>query len=213
MLSSPLPLLRLCLPWLLVGMLLMSPTALANRQTILVFGDSISAGYGMQAGESWPSLLADRLTLTPGFAGYRVINASVSGETTGGGLIRLEAALEAHEPALLILELGGNDGLRGYPIDRIENNLAAMIRIARDRDIRVLLVGMVLPPNYGKRYTTAFQALYQRLAISGEVDFIPVLLEGLVTPKSLMQRDGIHPTAEAQPLLLDNLWPYISAAL
>lgn len=203
---------RTCLPCVLLFCLYCS-SAVAEKPTILVFGDSISAGYGMQAEESWPSLLSNRLQSSPELANYRVVNASVSGETTGGGLIRLEKALDDHMPTLLILELGGNDGLRGYPIDRIKENLSRMIGMASSRGIKILLVGMVLPPNYGRRYTKAFESLYSNLATEHRVAFIPVLLEGLVTSKSLMQRDGIHPRAEAQPLLVENFWPYIQDLL
>jgi len=179
----------------------------SKSNTILVFGDSISAGYGMQAEESWPYLLAGKLE-SKGFD-YRVVNASLSGETTGGGLIRLRKALEDHSPWLLILELGGNDGLRGYPIESIRKNLNAMLQLAESRKVDILFVGMVLPPNYGKRYTSAFESMYSDLAQQHQVDLVPVLLEGLLTPKSLMQRDGIHPRAEAQPLLVENFWPFI----
>lgn len=190
-----------------------APATKANESTILVFGDSISAGYGMQAEESWPSLLSARLAATQGMENYKVANASVSGETTGGGLIRLEKTLIEHQPHLLILELGGNDGLRGYPVGRIKENLSAMINIATDRNVNILLVGMVLPPNYGKRYSKAFEGLFNELALEYEIAFIPVLLEGLATSKSLMQRDGIHPKPEAQPMLVENFWPHIEKLL
>lgn len=187
--------------------LMIAPYARGNQQTILVFGDSISAGYGMQADESWVSLLSGKLE--SGAYDYKVVNASVSGETTGGGVVRLNKALETHKPALLVLELGGNDGLRGYPIDKIKENLESMIKQSQAAEIQVLLLGMVLPPNYGRRYTLAFENLYTELAEELDVELIPFLLDGIATSESLMQRDGIHPKAEAQHLLLNEVWPYI----
>ena len=174
---------------------------------MLVFGDSVSAAYGIGVEEGWVKLLETRLSQThPDFS---VINASVSGETTGGGLVRLPKTLEIHNPDILILELGGNDGLRGYPISKIENNLKEMIRSAKSLNTKILLIGMVLPPNYGRRYTNSYEALYQRLAKTEEIEFLPFLLQGVTTSKSLLQQDGIHPTKEAQPLILDNIWPLL----
>lgn len=187
--------------------LIIAPYAHGDQQTILVFGDSISAGYGMQADESWVSLLSGKLE--SGAYDYKVINASVSGETTGGGVVRLNKALETHKPALLVLELGGNDGLRGYPIDKIKENLESMIKQSQAAETQVLLLGMVLPPNYGRRYTLAFENLYTELAEKFDVELLPFLLDGIATTESLMQRDGIHPKAEAQHLLLNEVWPYI----
>jgi acyl-CoA thioesterase-1 len=140
---------------------------------------------------------------------YTVINASVSGETTGGGLIRLPKTLDVHQPNILILELGGNDGLRGYPIDKIKSNLNQMIEMATVEDIRVLLVGMVLPPNYGRRYTVAFQNSFADVANGQKIALVPHLLEGVTTPRSLMQQDGIHPKAEAQWMILDDIYPVL----
>lgn len=194
--------------YLVLGLtLLFMPYGYADQKTILVFGDSISAGYGMQADESWASLLAGKLMAKA--YDYKVVNASVSGETTGGGVVRLESALKAHKPALLVLELGGNDGLRGYPIGRIRENLATMIKRSQAANIEVLLIGMVLPPNYGRRYTLAFENIYAGLAEEFDVELLPFLLDGIATSESLMQRDGIHPKAEAQHLLLKEIWPYI----
>lgn len=181
--------------------------SIAATGTIVVFGDSVSAGYGIQPEKGWVNLLNQRLTER--FPQYNAVNASVSGETTGGGLVRLPKTLEIHKPNILVLELGGNDGLRGYPINKIENNLNAMIRLAQSANAKVLLIGMVLPPNYGHRYTTSYEALYQRLATLDGIEFLPVLLQGINTSESLLQRDGIHPTEEAQPLLLDNIWPLL----
>jgi acyl-CoA thioesterase-1 len=184
------------------------PTYSSSTQSILVFGDSVSAGYGMTPAESWPSLLAtDFSRLTPPLA---VINASVSGETTSGGRARLIKALEVHKPDLVILELGGNDGLRGYPIAQIEANLRAMIETSQGLNIPVILVGIVLPPNYGRRYTSAFVEIFASLAESQNLaGFLPHPLSGLETDPSLIQADGIHPTATAQPLIKNQIKPLI----
>lgn len=178
--------------------------------TILIFGDSLSAGYGFDIADSWPSLLARRLEV----AGYRyqVANASVSGETTAGGNARLAAELEKHKPAIVVLELGGNDGLRGLPLIVMEKNLEAMIRAAQKRDAKVVLVGMRLPPNYGA-YARQFEQVYTKLARRTGATFVPFLLEGVGDRAELMQSDGIHPRAEAQAKLLENVWPTLRAEL
>jgi acyl-CoA thioesterase-1 len=202
---------RLLLPGLLVLAVLVPAPGFAAGGTILVLGDSISAGYGLEAREGWVSLLEARLAERP--ESYEVVNASVSGETTGGGLARLPDALARHRPEVVVLELGGNDGLRGYPIARIRGNLARMVALAREAGAGVLLVGMHIPPNYGARYTEAFHGTYREIAERDGVALVPFLLEGVATDGALMQGDGIHPTAAAQPLLLDNLWPTLLALL
>jgi acyl-CoA thioesterase-1 len=177
----------------------------ANSSTIVVFGDSISAAYGMEQDLGWVNLLAEHLeTHHPG---NQVINASVSGETTGGGLVRLAKTLEAHNPDILILELGGNDGLRGYPIDKIEANLDEMTRLAKAAGAEVLLVGMVLPPNYGRRYTSAFEGTFANVAKKYDLPFVPFILDGVATSSSLIQGDGIHPKPEAQQMILEDILP------
>ena len=176
----------------------------ANDRTILVFGDSISAGFGMDVDQGWVHLLSQRLKKED--PGYRVVNASVSGETTSGGLVRLPKSLQIHHPAIVVLELGGNDGLRGYPVDIVEQNLGAMTQLALDSGAKVLLIGMVLPPNYGQRYIDSFEAMYPRIAAKFNVPLIPALLDGIATPAKLLQADGIHPKPEAQPMLLDEIW-------
>ena len=187
----------------------LSPAATAK--TIVVFGDSISAAYGMDANQGWVSLLSDRLTEQ--YPHYKVINASVSGETTGGGVTRLPKTLAIHQPEIIVIELGGNDGLRGYPIERITGNLSSMILAAEAVGSRILLIGMVLPPNYGRRYTRAFEGLFQDLSDQNDLPFVPVLLEGTTTDRALIQRDGIHPTMQAQPRLLDDIWPVLQPLL
>lgn len=175
--------------------------------TILVLGDSISAGYGIQREQGWVEQLG--LRLDGEGSGWQVINASVSGETTGGGLARLPDALERHDPEVVIIELGGNDGLRGYPIASIRDNLSRMVELALDAGSRVLLVGMQLPPNYGPRYTRAFAEVFNEVAEQHGVPLVPFLLENVALRRELMQADGIHPTAEAQETLLETLWPHL----
>ena len=178
---------------------------------MLVLGDSISAAYGIQWEDGWVHLLERRLKrLDPT---HRVVNASISGDTTGGGLARLPAALAAHDPELVIIELGGNDGLRGYPVASIRQNLEQLVEAAAAGGRKVLLVGMQIPPNYGRRYTSAFQSLFEEVADAHGVPLVPSFLEEVALKPGLMQRDGIHPTAEAQPMLLDALWPFVEELL
>ncbi|MEZ5597824.1 MAG: arylesterase [Pseudomonadales bacterium] len=197
---------------LLLGLALLPFQApLANAQTVLILGDSISAAYGIQREDGWVNLLQQRLANAR--PGTRVVNASVSGETTGGGLARLPAALAEHRPAIVVVELGGNDGLRGYPVKRARDNLAAMIDLVRGAGARPLLVGMRIPPNYGARYTQAFERMYADLADATQVPLVPFLLASVALNPALMQGDGIHPTAAAQPALLDTIWPFIDDLL
>ena len=192
----------------LVLLLLCAPLRAA---TLVVYGDSISAAYGMNREQGWVSLLTQRIASD--HPHYQVINASVSGETTGGGVTRLPKTLEIHQPDLIIIELGGNDGLRGYPISKIRSNLLDMIQRSHSSGTNVLLVGMVLPPNYGRRYTKAFEDTFSSLAAEFDLPFVPFLLEGTTTERDLIQRDGIHPTPEAQPKLLDDIWPVLAPML
>jgi acyl-CoA thioesterase-1 len=182
-----------------------------DEGVILVFGDSISAAYGMDQELGWVHLLSERFKKdkTP----YRLVNASVSGETTGGGIVRLPKTLDIHQPDIVIIELGGNDGLRGYPISKIQDNLLALTRAAKAAGAKVLLVGMVLPPNYGQRYTQAFEKLFTEIALNQQIPVLPFLLDGVSTSQELLQRDGIHPTEEAQPLLVDEIWPLLEPLL
>ena len=181
------------------------------RTKILVMGDSISAAYGIQRTAGWVALLDQRLGELE--AGWQVVNASISGETTGGGLARLPNALAAHDPAIVIIELGGNDGLRGYPVAKIRNNLDQLVALAKADDRVVLLLGIQIPPNYGPRYTDAFAAMYLEIAERRNVAVIPFLLEKVALTPTLMQNDGIHPTAEAQPQLLETVWPALESLL
>lgn len=185
--------------------------ATAGKPTVLVVGDSLSAGYGMSEQESWVSLLRDRLA-TEGY-GYAVVNASLTGDTTGSGLKRLPRTLALHRPSIVIIELGGNDGLRGTPIKVMRDNLAEMIELCREADAEVILAGMQIPTNYGSSYTQAFTAVYPELAGQYRVALIEFFLERVALDLELIQPDGIHPTAEAQPLLLDNVWPVLEKKL
>jgi acyl-CoA thioesterase-1 len=182
-----------------------------EAKTILVLGDSISAGYGIQRDQGWVALLEARVATLPD--PHQVVNASISGDTTGGALARLPRALEMHKPAVVIIELGGNDGLRGYPVDRIEQNLDTMITLSRNAGATVLVLGMEIPPNYGERYTRAFHKAFADAATRAGAALVPFLLDGVATDAALMQADGIHPTAAAQPRLLDNVWPALDALL
>jgi acyl-CoA thioesterase-1 len=181
------------------------------QPTIVVLGDSLSAGYGIKIQEGWVNLLAKRLA-TEGY-GYRVVNASVSGETTQGGLARLPRALEMHKPAVLIVELGGNDGLRGLPLKASRDNLDRIITLARAAQARVVLVGMIIPPNYGPRYGQEFRDMFTDLAARYPVGFVPVLLDQVALEPGLMQADGIHPNAGGQPRMLENVWPKLKPLL
>ncbi len=186
----------------------------ASAQTlnggILVLGDSLSAGYGMKLEEAWPSLLQEQLQAQ---RLGTVINASVSGETSSGGKARLAELLKAHQPGIVILELGGNDGLRGQPLKLLRANLQAMIEMSESQGAKVLLVGMQIPPNYGARYTREFAKTYADLAQANQLALVPFLLEGVATRPELMQNDGIHAAAKAQTHLLNNVWPYLQPLL
>ncbi len=198
----------------LFGLGLTSPgmvQAAAAPGPILVLGDSLSAGYGVKVDATWVALLQRRLA-AQGY-GYRVINASVSGETTGGARTRLPRALELHQPSIVVLELGGNDGLRGLPIKQVRANFEAMIEQSRNAGAQVVLVGMRMPPNYGAEYADSFHALYGELAQKYQLPVLDFFLEGVALDDNLMQADGIHPTAAAQPKLLDNLWPVLAKVL
>jgi len=179
-------------------------SAAQAQTTLLVFGDSLAAGYGIRQEEAWPVLLAQRLRAR-GYP-YTVVNASISGETSGGGASRLGAALARFKPSIVIIELGANDGLRGLGLKQLRENLAAMIRMSQAAGARVLLVGIELPPNYGSEYTRGFAAVYADLGRAHGVALLPFLFAGLATEREAFQADGLHPTASAQPRLLDNVW-------
>jgi len=182
-----------------------------DNQTILIVGDSLSAGYGIDEKQSWVMLLQGRLD-DEGY-GYRVVNASISGDTTGGGLRRLPRALDQHDPGIVLIELGGNDGLRGTPIHVIHNNLGSMIELAQETGARVILAGMEMPPNYGIAYTEGFSGIYPELAENHDAALIGFFMKNVALNPDLMQPDGIHPNADGQPILLDNVWPVLKQLL
>lgn len=185
--------------------------AQANAFRLMVLGDSLSASYGIAQQSGWVSLLADRLD-QQGFP-VEVINAAISGDTTAGGRSRLGAALERHQPDLVLLELGGNDGLQGLPVKAMRANLDAMIEQAHASGAKVLLLGIKIPPNYGKRYTEAFERAFVEVAKDNDVPLVPFILDQVATDPRLMQDDGIHPTAAAQKQILDNVWPSLKPLL
>ncbi len=186
-------------------------TAEAASKTILVMGDSLSAAYRLDVSQGWVALLKARLT-AEGYD-YTVVNASVSGETSGGGITRLPQALDAAHPAIVILELGANDGLQGDSVKTLQDNLGRMIELSTARGAKVLLVGILLPPNYGPQYTGAFQAVFPALAKKYAVPLLPFLLAGVADHRDLLQDDGMHPKAAGEPKVLDNVWPYLKPLL
>jgi len=190
---------------LIIGLLLLSPAAFAK--TLLVVGDSLSAAYGIPAESGWVALLDKELS------DVEVVNASISGETTSGGLTRLEALLDRHQPEYMVLELGANDGLRGSPVAQIEENLSAMVAMAKASGAQVLILGIQLPPNYGRRYTKRFYQVFEQVADSSDSLRVPFFLEGVATKPQLMQSDRLHPTAQAQPIILQNVLPSVQELL
>jgi acyl-CoA thioesterase I len=200
---------RLCF---LLALLLASVSAQAEPPVILVFGDSISAGYGLEhVDQGWVELLKTRLK-SEGY-GYQVVNASVSGETSAGGLARLPRALQLHHPNIVILELGGNDGLRALPVAQMRENFSQMIDQATHAGAKVLLLGIRIPPNYGAQYTSQFEAVYSDLARADKLPLVPFLMDRIALQADRMQSDDIHPNVKGQPILLDNVWPVLQPML
>ena len=179
--------------------------------TIIILGDSLSAAYGMETQESWPSLLQQRLDQN-GHA-YRVFNSSIAGDTTQGGLARLPRLLEKQQPSIVMIELGGNDGLRGLPLEVTRSNLATMIEKSRETGAEVIISEIRIPPNYGRTYTEKFNAIFHDLASQENVTLLPFLLEDIALEPGMMMDDGIHPTATAQPVILDVVWEKIEPLL
>jgi acyl-CoA thioesterase I len=194
-----------------IGFWVIALQAAASNRTILVFGDSLSAGYGLRPEQGWVALLDKRL-LSQGY-GYKVVNASVSGETTTGGLQRLPRALESNRPDLVVLELGSNDALRGLPLSAMQSNLGRMIELAQQASARVLLIGMRMPPNYGPRYTADFAQVFASLRDKYHVPLVPFLLQSVALDPSRMQEDGLHPNALGEPIMLDTVWPQLEPML
>lgn len=191
--------------------LLFTATAQGGQQSILILGDSISAAYGMSVQRGWVALFKGRLA--DSHPDVTVVNASISGETTGGGLRRLPELLANHSPDIVLVELGANDGLRGFPIDKFRNNLNQIVALSQQSDALVILVQMEIPPNYGSRYTSAFHESYTLITKNTGSTLAPFILEGVAGKRELVQADGLHPTAEAQLRLLENLLPTLLSAL
>ncbi|MBK8185800.1 MAG: arylesterase [Cellvibrio sp.] len=190
--------------------LILTGSVSAKESSVLVMGDSLSAGYGIEITQGWAALLETEMAAKHQL---KWINASVSGETTSGGKARLDQLLKTHQPDYVILELGGNDGLRGQPLNFIRNNLQSMIDSIHQQKAKILLLGMQIPPNYGARYAESFANIYSELAKTNNLLLVPFLLEGVATNPSLMQNDGIHPTAEGQPLVMENVRGYFEKLL
>ena len=182
-----------------------------SRPVILVLGDSLSAGFGLDLKDTWIALLQSKLD-REGY-GYRLVNASISGDTTGNGLRRLPRALSKHQPEIVIIELGGNDGLRGLPTEVMRDNLEAMITQSQEAGAAVVIAGMLIPPNYGATYTEEFAAVYPQLAEKHNAALIPFFMEDVALDPSKMQSDGIHPNKEAQPILMETVWKTLAPAL
>lgn len=190
---------------------LLGASGLAHAATILVYGDSLSAGYGIDAQAAWPVLLGKKLR-DSGYR-YEVVNVSISGETTAGGLSRFPKTLGQHKPAIVIIELGANDGLRGLSLKAMHDNLEAMVQSAKKAGAKVVLVGMRMPPNFGQSYTEKFHATYADLAKAQGTALVPYLFEGFGEKRDMFVADGLHPKAEAQPIILDTIWPALRPLL
>ena len=200
---------RIIYPFLL---LLISATVAGDEPpTVLIFGDSLSAGYGIEVDQSWAALLQVRLR-DQGYE-HQVINASISGETTEGGATRIDTALADFSPELIILELGGNDGLRGFPAARMKGNLEKIVTRAKASGAAIVLLGIRIPTNYGPRYSAEFESVFRQVSEEFGVQWVEFFMEGIALNDDLLQDDRIHPNAVAQPMLLDNAWPIISATL
>jgi acyl-CoA thioesterase-1 len=195
----------------LVVFCLCLPLPAGAAPLIMVFGDSMSSGYGLPQEAGWVSLLKKRLQQER--LDYAVVNTSISGETTRGGLSRIAHSLAVHHPSIVILELGGNDGLRGQPVEATRDNLESIIKACQLHGAKVLLIGMRLPPNYGIAYTQKFQSIYPELAKRYRLPLTPFMLEGFGYDPGMFQSDGIHPTAAAQPIILDNVWKTLKSML
>lgn len=201
--------LLIVLPALLFNNLAVAETT--SKQTILVFGDSLSAAYGIPKEQGWVNLLAQRMKDNQ--LPYEVANASVSGETTAGGLSKLPATLKQFKPSIVVIELGANDGLRGLPLDAMKNNLDKIIAACQQINARVVLLGMLIPPNYGPKYTNGFQQVYLDLSQTHKTAFVPFFLDGVSGHSDLVIEDGLHPNVNAQPKILENVWPTLKALL
>lgn len=212
--------LQCAIGWLLLLSLLAAPAfaqaakpapAPAAARTVLVMGDSLSAAYGLSASQGWVALTAERIAQSR--PGWRVVNASISGETTAGGASRIDAELKRHRPAVVVIELGANDGLRGLPLAQSRANLERMIKASQAAGAKVLLVGMRMPPNYGRDYTQGFERNFAELSRQHKTAFLPFLLEPIATDRGAFQADNLHPVAAAQPRLRDHVWGALAPML
>lgn len=201
----------ICRGFIFAGCVLLSAAAHSASKTVLVLGDSLSAEYGLTRGTGWVALLEKRLKQE--YPAAQVINASISGETTSGGKTRLPALLKNNHADIVIIELGGNDALRGLALSASEANFRDMIRVARQAGAKVLLVGMKIPPNYGRTYAENFFSIYARLAKETQTALVPFMLEGVAEKPELFQADRIHLQAQAHPFILDNIWPHLQKLL
>ncbi len=192
-------------------MLAASASAYSAPKTVLVLGDSLSAEYGLARGAGWVALLEQKLKAEKIDA--RIVNASISGETTSGGRARLPALLNQHKPRVVVIELGANDGLRGLPVPAAEANLRAMASMSQKQDAKVMLIGMRMPPNYGRAYTERFFTMYENLAKEVKAPLVPFMLEGVADKPALFQADRLHPNADAHPIILNNIWPTFKALI
>ncbi|MEQ1530488.1 MAG: arylesterase, partial [Methylococcales bacterium] len=195
------------MPRLIFALIVSLLSSAAAAKSIVVLGDSISAGYGIEVAEGWVALLQSKLTSLP--EQWFIHNESISGDTSAGGLARLDQALQRHKPDLLLLELGANDGLRGLSPVAMKSNLTEIIRRSQKAGAKVLLLGMKIPPNYGKRYIDMFYNIYPELATELNVPLMPFILDSVALDSTLMQADGLHPNAKAQPKIADNVWSYV----
>jgi acyl-CoA thioesterase I len=200
---------NLRLSFIILGLLLSNTISAVDN--ILILGDSLSAAYGIKKEQGWVSLLQHRLKQQ--YPNYQISNESTSGDTTANGLKRLPAAIQQSQAKIIIIELGANDGLRGLSLSHMQKNLAALILISKKNQAQVLLLGIQIPPNYGKKYTQAFAAVYPRLADKYALNLVPFMLQGVAGKPSLIQLDGLHPNAQAQGLILENIWPYLQPML
>src|SRR5450830_1542357 len=199
------------LAWCALALLTIGANAYSAPKTLLVVGDSLSAEYGLARGSGWVALLEKKLQASS--SDVRIVNASVSGETTSGGRTRLPALLTRHKPDIVVIELGANDGLRGLPVAAADANLRAMVAAARKADARVLLVGMRIPPNYGRDYSEKFFAMFGRISRDEKVPLAPFMLDGVAEKADLFQADRLHPLASAHPVILANIWPSLQPML
>jgi acyl-CoA thioesterase-1 len=193
------------------ALLVCAASAYSAPKTVLVLGDSLSAEYGLTRGAGWVALLENKLRAEKIDA--NIVNASISGETTSGGRTRLPALLDKYHPSIVVIELGANDGLRGLPVPAAEDNLRSMVQMARQNKAKVLLVGMRMPPNYGRAYTERFFGMYKQVSSETKSPLVPFMLEGVADKPALFQQDQLHPVAQAHPIILSNIWPKFSALI